>query len=183
MARGVVPDSSPYCMNAARSLALSQSDVVLVLGNPLNWQLHFGEPPKWSEDVKFILLDSHLSETDANKSHISAACSIKLAVDSLSKQKYDATKCCCEWIQELTAKRSSAKEKMATRLAKTAFPMNYSTALRIVKEAVSATVPSPVVISEGANTMDQSRFVKCVDSNCLPIVKDEYPLFVLQDPA
>jgi 2-hydroxyacyl-CoA lyase 1 len=32
MGRGVVPDSSPLCANAARSMALGQADVALVVG-------------------------------------------------------------------------------------------------------------------------------------------------------
>ena len=54
MARGVVPDSDENCVNAARSMALANADVVLVFGSPLNWQLHFGQPPKWSSDATFI---------------------------------------------------------------------------------------------------------------------------------
>ena len=33
----------------------------------LNWQLHFGEPPKWSKGVKFILVDVEPSQVDAAK--------------------------------------------------------------------------------------------------------------------
>ncbi len=33
----------------------------------LNWQLHFGEPPRWAAGVKFILVDTAASERDARK--------------------------------------------------------------------------------------------------------------------
>ena len=33
----------------------------------LNWQLHFGEAPKWSKEVKFILVDVEPSQVDAAK--------------------------------------------------------------------------------------------------------------------
>lgn len=33
----------------------------------LNWQLHFGDAPKWSESVKFILVDVEPSQRDASK--------------------------------------------------------------------------------------------------------------------
>ena len=36
----------------------------------LNWQLHFGEPPKWSSDVKFILVDVAPTERDARKARV-----------------------------------------------------------------------------------------------------------------
>jgi 2-hydroxyacyl-CoA lyase 1 len=54
MGKGVVPDSHPLNAGAARSLALAEADVALIVGAQLNWLLHFGEPPKWSKDVKFI---------------------------------------------------------------------------------------------------------------------------------
>lgn len=37
------------------------------LFNRLNWQLHFGETPKWSEGVKFILVDVEPTQRDAGK--------------------------------------------------------------------------------------------------------------------
>ena len=36
----------------------------------LNWQLHFGEPPKWSTGVKFILVDVEPSQRDADKAAV-----------------------------------------------------------------------------------------------------------------
>ena len=36
----------------------------------LNWQLHFGEPPKWSAGVKFILVDVEPSQRDADKAAV-----------------------------------------------------------------------------------------------------------------
>ena len=33
----------------------------------LNWQLHFGEAPKWSSSVKFILADVAPSDHDRSK--------------------------------------------------------------------------------------------------------------------
>ena len=33
----------------------------------LNWQLHFGEPPKWSSTVKFILADVAPGQRDIQK--------------------------------------------------------------------------------------------------------------------
>ena len=31
----------------------------------LNWQLHFGEPPKWAPGVRFVLVDPEPSDRDA----------------------------------------------------------------------------------------------------------------------
>lgn len=57
MGKGVVPDVSENCVAPARSLALQQADVVLLVGARLNWILHFGRPPRYSADVKVIQVD------------------------------------------------------------------------------------------------------------------------------
>jgi 2-hydroxyacyl-CoA lyase 1 len=42
MGKGVVAESHPYCVGAARSLALEKADVVLLVGARLNWMFQFG---------------------------------------------------------------------------------------------------------------------------------------------
>lgn len=54
MGKGVVPDEDQHCVSSARTAALLQSDVVLLLGARLNWMLHFGRTPRYQPDVKFI---------------------------------------------------------------------------------------------------------------------------------
>ena len=72
MGKGVIADDHQQCVAAARSTfghisslnvmslitncfrALSQSDVILLLGARLNWMLHFGLPPRFRADVKLI---------------------------------------------------------------------------------------------------------------------------------
>jgi len=82
MAKGVLPDDHAQSVAAARNLALQSADVILLLGEEaintpphtrtnaaklcpssrpwvligarLNWILHYGRPPRFSKDVKFI---------------------------------------------------------------------------------------------------------------------------------
>ena len=44
---GVLPDSAPNCVSAARSLALRDADVVVLVGARLNWMLHYGLAPRF----------------------------------------------------------------------------------------------------------------------------------------
>lgn len=46
MGKGVVSDYHPNLVIAARSKALLEADVVVLLGARLNWILHFGLPPR-----------------------------------------------------------------------------------------------------------------------------------------
>jgi 2-hydroxyacyl-CoA lyase 1 len=57
MGKGVMPDSHPLNISAARSHALKESDCILLLGARLNWILHFGLPPRFNKNVKIIQAD------------------------------------------------------------------------------------------------------------------------------
>ena len=65
MAKGVLSDLHPQCVAAARSLALKETDVVILVGARLNWMLHFGLPPRFSKDVKIIQIEVAAEETSA----------------------------------------------------------------------------------------------------------------------
>lgn len=63
MGKGVVPDTDEHCVSSARTTALLQSDVVLLLGARLNWMLHFGRPPRFHKAVKVIQVNRYPLET------------------------------------------------------------------------------------------------------------------------
>jgi len=52
---------------------------------------------------------------------------------------------------------AAAHRKLAARMAAEAYPLDYSTAMRVIRDALAAVSPAPVVIAEGANTMDNAR--------------------------
>src|SRR4029079_2160797 len=49
--KGIMPDDHPLSAAAARTLALSQADVVFLMGARFNWILHFGQAPRYSPNV------------------------------------------------------------------------------------------------------------------------------------
>jgi hypothetical protein len=57
------------------------------------------------------------------------------------------------------------KKKLTARLAPDAFPLDYSTALRIIRDAAAQLTPAPVVSCEGANTMDNARRERAAQSD------------------
>uniref|UniRef100_A0A915IDE3 2-hydroxyacyl-CoA lyase n=1 Tax=Romanomermis culicivorax TaxID=13658 RepID=A0A915IDE3_ROMCU len=57
MGKGIIPDDHEFCAAAARSLILREADLILLVGARLNWILHFGLPPRFSENVKIIQID------------------------------------------------------------------------------------------------------------------------------
>src|SRR5712691_8008719 len=67
MAKGLLPDDHPQSTAAARSYALAQADVVMLIGARLNWLLGQGKSPQWSPTARFIQLDIAATEMDSNR--------------------------------------------------------------------------------------------------------------------
>jgi len=161
MGRGVVPDSHPLSANAARSAALRGADVAIIFGARLNWQLHFGEAPKWAAGVKFILVDPGASPRDAGKAAVvlagdAGAVAQQLADAAprvLSPSRFSA------WRATVASQAAKGRAKLEARVARESFPLDYSTTLRAVRDALLAVSPAPVVCCEGANTMDNARII------------------------
>uniref|UniRef100_J3L0B3 2-hydroxyacyl-CoA lyase n=2 Tax=Oryza brachyantha TaxID=4533 RepID=J3L0B3_ORYBR len=163
MGKGVVPDTHPLSATAARSLAIGQCDVALVVGARLNWLLHFGEPPKWSKDVKFILVDVCEEEIELRKPHVGLVGDAKRVVGLINREIKDQPFCLAPshpWIEAITKKAKGNVLKMEAQLAKDVMPFNFLTPMRIIRDAILAEgSPAPIVVSEGANTMDVGRAV------------------------
>ena len=57
MARGMLPPSHPLFFSRARSRALREADVALILGARLDFRLNFGQPPVFGEETRIVRLD------------------------------------------------------------------------------------------------------------------------------
>ncbi len=67
MAKGLLPDDHPQSAATARSFAIGQADVVMVIGARLNWLLSNGNPPLWSQDTQIVQVDISPNEIDSNR--------------------------------------------------------------------------------------------------------------------
>ncbi|KAL4943816.1 hypothetical protein BDV06DRAFT_189029 [Aspergillus oleicola] len=174
MGKGVVPDSHPLNASSARSAALKNADVVLLLGARLNWILHFGEPPKWSPTAKIIQVDICAEEIgrNAGTSELGILGDIGLVVEqlvsSLSNWRYSPNagggKDNFPSLLAASAKKNEDKaEKLALTPTPANSPLTYQRAYHIIKTTLNALTPVEdgdiVYVSEGANTMDISRSI------------------------
>ena len=66
-ARGVVSGDHPQHVGAARSYALREADLVLLLGGRLNWALAYGRSPRFSASARFIQIDRDPLELGRNR--------------------------------------------------------------------------------------------------------------------
>ena len=189
MGRGVVPDDHLACANAARRAALSGASVAVIFGARLNWQLHFGDAPRWAPDVRFILVDPEPSPGDVARAAVVlrldagvGAAALEAALEATTTTTAHISRPWSAWAASLAASASSARAKLDARLASAdASPLDYWTAMAAIKAALgrlqqeqqehtggsggkggphggNALAPlPPVIVSEGANTMDMAR--------------------------
>jgi 2-hydroxyacyl-CoA lyase 1 len=160
MGKGVVPDDHPLSVAAARTLALQQADVIMLLGARLNWILHFGMPPRYRPDVRTIQLDIAAEEIGTNVpaevglvgdgQAIMAQLNAALEDDPWH---YPAE---TSWRTQLESKSQENAAVSARMAADTSKPMNYYVALTAVQESLPE---DTIVVSEGANTMDIGRTI------------------------
>jgi oxalyl-CoA decarboxylase len=158
MAKGLLPDTHPQSVAAARSLALARADVVMLVGARLNWLLGHGEPPRWSAEAKFIQVDIEASEFDSNRP-IAAPLAGDIGsvmaslLDHVQEQPIVPPNA---WTSELAERRAHNDAAMRNRLAEDPHPMRFHNALRAIRD-VLAQHPQIYVVNEGANALDSAR--------------------------
>jgi oxalyl-CoA decarboxylase len=160
MAKGLLPDDHPQSAATARSLALRQADVVMLVGARLNWLLSHGDAPTWNPDAKFIQVDIAAAELDSNQPIAAPLVGdIGSVMDALIERgKPGRIMAPQNWRDELKERTDVNVAKMAKRLkaAETAHPMKFLGALQSIRD-VLAEHPEAYVVNEGANALDLTR--------------------------
>ena len=160
MAKGLLPDSHPQSIAAARSLAIARADAVLLVGVRLNWLLGHGESPQWSADAKFVQVDIAASEFDSNRPIAAPLAGdigsvMSALLDGASAHQIVAS---TQWTSELADRKASNDAKMRRRLADDPHPMRFYNALGAIRSVLQSN-PEVYVVNEGANALDLARNV------------------------
>ena len=162
MAKGILPDTHPQCGSAARSLVLKESDVVIMMGARLNWLLSHGKGKQWGEpgSKRFVQIDISAEEMDSNV-EIAAPLvgDVGSCVSTLSEKMKDAgVPKPTAWLEQVRTKVDANVQKMSTRLQNNNHPMDYHSALGVLKQAIEER-PDTILVNEGANTLDMARSI------------------------
>ena len=163
MAKGLLPDNHTQSASAARSYVLAEADVVMLVGARLNWLLAHGKGKTWGQDKgakQFIQIDIAPTEIDSNVAiaapligDIGSCVAALVAGLGASWVKPPA-----EWTQAIAERKDKNLSKMAETLAKSPSPMNFHSALNVVREMVKSR-PDAILVNEGANTLDFTRSI------------------------
>ncbi|MFZ2649388.1 MAG: oxalyl-CoA decarboxylase [Burkholderiaceae bacterium] len=167
MAKGLLPDTHAQSAAPARSYVLEQADVVMLVGARLNWLLSHGKGKTWGASAagappskQFIQIDIAPTEIDSNVAiaapvigDIGSCVSALLAGMGSNWAKPPA-----EWTGAIAERKDKNLSKMAATLASNPSPMNFHSALNVIRDQVKAR-PDLIVVNEGANTLDFARSI------------------------
>ncbi|ABE44716.1 oxalyl-CoA decarboxylase [Polaromonas sp. JS666] len=167
MAKGLLPDTHEQSAAAARSYVLPEADVVLLVGARLNWLLSHGKGKTWGGKdhkdwgrQKFIQIDISPTEADSNVAidaplvgDIGSCVSALLAGIGSGWAKPPA-----DWLNAIAERKNKNIAKMAETLNRNPSPMNFHSALAVVRDIFKAH-PETIMVNEGANALDFTRSI------------------------
>jgi oxalyl-CoA decarboxylase len=160
MAKGLLPDTHPQSASAARSTALKDADVVLLIGARLNWLLSHGKGKTWGEpgSKRFIQIDIEPKEMDSNVEIVAplvgdiGSCVTALLDGMGGKWPVPPA----DWINTIKSRRDTNIAKMSAKLLKNSTPMDFHGALGVLRTVIKER-PDAILVNEGANTLDLAR--------------------------
>jgi len=167
MAKGLLPDTHEQSASAARSFALPEADVVMLIGARLNWLLSHGKGKTWGGasakawgGQKFIQVDISPTEADSNvRIDAPVVGDIGSCVSALLQGiGSNWPKPPSEWLDAIAQRKAKNVAKMAESLARNPTPMNFHSALNVVRDIVKAN-PDAYLVNEGANALDFTRSI------------------------
>ncbi len=167
MAKGLLPDTHDQSAAAARSYVLPEADVVLMIGARLNWLLSHGKGKTWGgKDAKawggqkFVQIDISAQEMDSNvRIDAPLVGDIGSCVSALLEHVNKGwAKPPAEWLDAINERKTKNVAKMAETLAKDPVPMNFHSALNVVRDIIKAN-PDAILVNEGANALDFTRSI------------------------
>jgi len=157
MAKGLLEDTHPQSVAAARSFALANADVVMLVGARLNWLLSHGKKG-WAQDTQYIQLEIDPQEIDSNRPIAAPvigdiASSMQVLVNEMAAQPVAAPQ---DWIETLDRHKQQNVAKMHDKLYTETPQLNYFNALRAIRDVLDNN-QHVYVVNEGANTLDNAR--------------------------
>ncbi|KRX02477.1 hypothetical protein PPERSA_10094 [Pseudocohnilembus persalinus] len=165
MGKGVISDKHELCVGPARSTALGQADVILLIGARLNWMLHFGQAPRFQKNVKILQIDILPEEFDQNVrgtvnllgdiTSILNQFNQTLKEDTNFRNKFGKNKN-QEWKNILADKIAKNKKVSQDLMNFNGTPMTYYSSLNVINQYLPDKF---IYIGEGANTMDIGRTI------------------------
>ncbi|MBI1745157.1 MAG: acetolactate synthase [Acidobacteria bacterium] len=151
MARGAMPPNDPFFFSRARKYALSQADVVLVFGTPLDFRIGYGREPIFNAEVKVIQVDLDGSVIGRNRPiDIGIIGDTGWVMHELVRVAHQAggISATSDWVAAIRAEENRKLLSMEEGLASNAYPINP---LRLCKEISEFVDENTIVVGDGGD--------------------------------
>ena len=152
MGRGIVPDDNPQFVNAARSAALRDADLVVSFGARFNWILGFGRPPRYRSDARIVQVDiAEEAMHGGAEVDLGIVADARVTAEALGEELAGRVLASSEsgWLSELQAGREANEGKLRAVQALDTVPINP---YRLVAE-VRAALPRDASIAVDGETI------------------------------
>jgi acetolactate synthase I/II/III large subunit len=145
-ARGMLPGGHPLLRSRARSAALGQADLVLVVGAELDFRYNFGRPPLVAATAKIAYVD-----VDGDRKHRPAAAAaygdVRRCLGELVaalKRHPDRTR----WLASLADVEAEARRRDQTYARSDAVPIHPA---RLIAEVEAHCDPDAILVGDGGD--------------------------------
>ena len=163
MAKGLLPDTHPQSAGAARSLALKQADVVMMIGARLNWLLSHGKGKTWGDAPRSSCRSTSsprkwIQQRRDRRSLVGdiGSCVRSALLDGMGDDWAAPPASGPARISE--KKETNVAKSMAPRLQNNNVPMDFHGALGALRKIIKER-PDAILVNEGANTLDFARSI------------------------
>jgi acetolactate synthase I/II/III large subunit len=157
MARGGLPHAHPLLFSRSRRFALSQADVVFVLGTPFDFRVDYGRTPTWAADAKIVQIDLDGSELGRNrKVDVPIHGDGGLVLDALAKELAGTKLDFATWVEAVRGDENKRRAKMQAEIDASDSPPNP---LRVCHELGKRLGPNDIVIGDGGDFVATAAYV------------------------
>lgn len=154
MARGILSDYHPMHMAAARSRALHDCDLLILIGAPLDWMLPLSDLLRPDRDIEIILLDidppPNIEKCQSFQMSFSTAFRIIITLSENIARNIDP------WTESLCSECRINRANLEPLLHRKVSPLNYHCVYQLVLNYID---PNTVLVCEGSNTLNIARVI------------------------
>ena len=159
MARGVIPDDNPHCVNDARSAALARADAIVMVGGRFNWIFNYGRPPRYAANVRIAQIDIEPEELYSSAAiELGVVADAAVASEQLCAALEGRALACARggWLDELRARARSNAALLDPLMGLDSTPINP---FRLARELRDVLPRNATICDDGELIMGVSRTV------------------------
>lgn len=174
-ARGAVGSTHPALFSASRRHALSRSDLIVVLGTPVDFRLGYGRTPAWNADARVIQVDLDAERLGYNRAaDVAMQADVGVFLEALAQERSHTERSSGPWLTEL---REIEDEQLERTRAQMASRQSPPTSLRVCGELARRLGPADVVVGDGGAFV--AAAAQCIELQWPQVWMDPGPMGTL----